>query len=71
MPSLSINPAANPFPFAALVTAAYLNVPVAFDDNQKDITLQGSSSRSDELEIVKILSKSAGAYADDPKVFDF
>jgi hypothetical protein len=68
MSRLTISPSANPFPFAALVAAAHLNVPINFEDIGKNLVLQGSPSTSNELEIVSTLTKSSQSHLDDSKV---
>jgi hypothetical protein len=68
MLQLTISPGATPFPFAALVTAANLNVPINFDDTGKNLALQGGPSTSDEFEIITTLAKSGQSRLDDPKV---
>jgi hypothetical protein len=70
MLQLTISPSAAPFPFAALVAAANLNVPVNFDDTGKNLALQGGPSTSDEFEIITTLAKPGPSRLelDDPKV---
>lgn len=71
MPSLLISPAAQPFPYAALVTASYLDIPIIFEESKSSLVLKDGPSASNELEIVSVLTTSTQAHADDPKVIDY
>ncbi len=56
--SLTLNPAASPLPFAALVAAAYKGVPIAFDDSVASAVLVDGTAKIPDNKILSTLAPS-------------
>ena len=69
MTTLTVSPGASPFPYAALGAAAYVCIPIDFNDEVQTFELSDAESKiSTEVNAVEKLTRHAKLFGDEIKV---